>query len=183
MRGFGRELARRGYATDHRGYDRLLHGAASDVIQEEQRPGSLHEDVVDTVIHQILAHGVMPSRHESHLDLGAHAVGSRHQHRVPVAPAQQPAAGIQPEQPGEASGQVHHPRSVSPPQQRRQTLHRIPVQVKIDSGVLVGERGHGAVQPMGPGAMFRPIIPRHFAPARRPTSGRKVAPRWLSSLS
>ena len=35
--------------------------ARGQVVEEEQRTGALHQDVVDAVVHQILAHGVMTS--------------------------------------------------------------------------------------------------------------------------
>ncbi|GIS58515.1 MAG: hypothetical protein CM1200mP2_07400 [Planctomycetaceae bacterium] len=134
-------------ARNQVGDQRRVVGTHRDVVEKEQGFGTQAQAVVDAHRHQVDADSVEPSGHRRHLDLGAHAVGSRHQHRVAISPSQQAAAGVQPEQPREAAGQVHHPRSMSPPQQRRKTLHRIPIQVEIDAGILVGERGHGAIQP------------------------------------
>jgi hypothetical protein len=55
-----------------------------EVVEEEQRLGALHEDVVDAHRHQILAHGVVAVELERQLELGAHAVGARNQHRLLV---------------------------------------------------------------------------------------------------
>jgi hypothetical protein len=54
--------------------------AAGEVVEEEQRLGALHQDVVDAHRHQILAHGVMAVQLEGQLELGAHAVRAGHQH-------------------------------------------------------------------------------------------------------
>ncbi len=55
------------------------------VVEEEQRPGALHGDVVDAVVHQVLADRGVPSRHERDFELGAHAVRRTDQHRLLVA--------------------------------------------------------------------------------------------------
>ena len=55
------------------------------VIEEEERLGALHEDVVDAVVDQVRSDGVVPVRHERDLELGAHAIGARHEHRLAVA--------------------------------------------------------------------------------------------------
>ena len=52
-----------------------------EVVEEEERRGALHEDVVDAVVDEIVADGVVPVRQERHLQLRADAVGARHQHR------------------------------------------------------------------------------------------------------
>ena len=53
-----------------------------EVVQEEERHGALHRDIVDAVIHQILAHRVVTAGQEGDFDLGAHAIGRADQHRL-----------------------------------------------------------------------------------------------------
>ena len=56
--------------------------AGRQVVEEEQRLGALDEDVVDAVVDEIGADRVVPAGHERDLELGADAVGARHQHRL-----------------------------------------------------------------------------------------------------
>ena len=69
----------------HPGHDRFDDGrqqpADADVVEEEQRIGALHGDVVDAHGHQVDADGVEAPGGLGDLELGAHAVGGRHQHR------------------------------------------------------------------------------------------------------
>ena len=58
-----------------------------EVVEEEERLGALHEDVVDAVVHEVGADGVVAARHERDLELGADAVGARDEHRLAVAVA------------------------------------------------------------------------------------------------
>ena len=69
--------------------------AGRQVVEEEQRLGALHQDVVDAVVHQVDADGVVPARQEGHLQLGADAVGAGHQNRLTKT------AGFELEQPTE----------------------------------------------------------------------------------
>ena len=55
-----------------------------EVVQEKQRHGALHRDVVDAVVHQVFAHRAVPAGQERHLQLGADAVGGTHQHRLAI---------------------------------------------------------------------------------------------------
>ena len=59
--------------------------AACEVVQEKQRFGALHQDVVDTHGDQVDAHGVVHVPLERQLELGADAVCATHQDRLPVA--------------------------------------------------------------------------------------------------
>ncbi len=56
--------------------------ADGQVVHEEQRRGALHHDVVDAVVHQVAADGVVQVHLEGELQLGAHAVYAGDQHRV-----------------------------------------------------------------------------------------------------
>ena len=56
--------------------------ARRQVVEEEQRRRALHGDVVDAVVDQVLADRVVNAQLKGDLQLGAHAIGARHQHRV-----------------------------------------------------------------------------------------------------
>ena len=73
-------LAAPGDALDHGGRGVDVELAAGEVVEEEQRLGALHQDVVDAHRHQILADGVVLVELEGELELGADAVGAGHQH-------------------------------------------------------------------------------------------------------
>ena len=51
--------------------------AGGEVVEEEERRGALHGDVVDAVIDQVRADGVVDAEFEGDLELGADAVGRR----------------------------------------------------------------------------------------------------------
>ena len=71
-----------GQPFHHRGEHPRLEPAGGDVVQKEQRLGSLDENVVDAVIDQIAADGRVVAGHARHHQLGADAVGRGHQHRL-----------------------------------------------------------------------------------------------------
>ena len=52
------------------------------VVEEEQRPGTLYEHVVDAVVHDVLAGHVVTAGACGEFDLGANTIGGRHQHRM-----------------------------------------------------------------------------------------------------
>jgi len=54
--------------------------AGGQVVEEEERRRALHGDVVDAVVHQVRANGVVDSQLEGDLQLGPHAVcaGDKH---------------------------------------------------------------------------------------------------------
>ena len=56
--------------------------AAGQVVHEKERRGALHRNVVDAVIDQVGANGVMDVHLEGDLQLGADAVDARDQNRV-----------------------------------------------------------------------------------------------------
>jgi hypothetical protein len=58
--------------------------AGSEVVHEKHGRSALHHDVVDAMIDQVGAHGVVDLHLEGDLQLGAHAVDARHQHRIEI---------------------------------------------------------------------------------------------------
>ncbi len=75
-------LAGFGQALDHFLGDFGLERAAGQVIHEEQRRRALHRNVVDAVIDQVGADGVVDVHLEGDFQLGAHAVHARDQDGV-----------------------------------------------------------------------------------------------------
>ena len=79
------QFAALGDALDHRGRGVDIELAAGEVIEEEQRLGALHQNVIDAHRHQVLADGVVAVQLEGELELGADAVGAGNQHRLAIA--------------------------------------------------------------------------------------------------
>ena len=76
------DSARLGHPADHLGDEIGVEHAGGDVVEEEQRPGRLHEHVVDAVVddvHPDAAHHAEPG---GEFDLGADAVGRGDEHGV-----------------------------------------------------------------------------------------------------
>lgn len=64
-----------GEAADDSLDDEGVEAAGGEVVEEEEGSGTLDRDVVDAVVDEILANGVMDVELEGHLELGADAVG------------------------------------------------------------------------------------------------------------
>ena len=75
-----------------------------EVVEKEQRPRALHEDVVDAVIDEVDADGAMHVGHERDLQLGADAVGARDENRILRA------RRVEPEQAAERADLGQHAR-------------------------------------------------------------------------
>ena len=58
---------------------------ARDVVHEGDGSRAMHQDVVDAVVDEVLAHGVEPPGLEGDEHFGAHAVGAQDQRRPPHA--------------------------------------------------------------------------------------------------
>ncbi len=86
-----------GDARHDRGGGFRIELSAGKIVEEEQRFRALHHEVVDRHRHQIDADAAMQPGLDRDLDLGADAVGCRHQHRVLEA------GGLEVEQPAEAA--------------------------------------------------------------------------------
>ena len=56
--------------------------ADGEVVHEEKRSSALHGDVVDAVVNQVAADGVMNAHVEGNLQLCSHAVNARNQHGI-----------------------------------------------------------------------------------------------------
>ena len=56
--------------------------SGGEIVEEEQRAGALHEDVVHAVVDQIDADRVVHAGHERDLELRADAIRARHEHGI-----------------------------------------------------------------------------------------------------
>ncbi len=77
-----RLAAGRGDAVDHLGADLRIELAAGEIVEEEQRLGALHHEVVDRHGDEIDADRVVARSLDRDLDLGADAVGRGDQDRI-----------------------------------------------------------------------------------------------------
>ena len=118
-------------AGDHLLGDVGRESAGREIVQEEERLGALHEDVVDAVVDEIAADGVVPAGHEGDLELRADAVGARHQHRLPIALA------VETEQPAERADLREHARRERRPRERLDAPDGFIAGVDVDAGGFV----------------------------------------------
>ncbi len=84
-------------AGDDRSSRLRIELAAGEVVEEEQRLGALHHEVVDRHCDQVDADAAMQPGVDRDLELGSDAVGGRHQNRVLEA------GGLEVEQPAKAA--------------------------------------------------------------------------------
>jgi hypothetical protein len=125
-------LAAVGDARDDLLGDADFQVAGGEVVEEEQGLGAAHDQVVGVHGHQVDAHGVVLVQHERELELGAHAVGARHQQRVLVALGQAAQAG-EAAQVGQHLG-AHGALDVA-----LDALDQGVARVDVDTGVAVGK--------------------------------------------
>ncbi len=71
-----------GQSADHLLGDLQLQLAHRQVVHKKERRGALHRNVVDAVVHQVAAHGVVHAHFKGKFQLGAHAIDAADQHRV-----------------------------------------------------------------------------------------------------
>ena len=116
----------------HRLGDRHAQLAGGVVVEEEQRLGALHHDVVGAHRHQIDADRVVAAAVDRESQLRAHAVGARHQHRTLEA-------GWQLDQRSKAADAGKHFAPLRAAHQRFDALNELISGVYVDAGIAVGE--------------------------------------------
>ena len=104
--------------------------ARGEVVEEEQRLGALHEDVVDAVVDEALPHRVVAPGHERHLQLRADAVRARDEHRVAVVRAEA-------EQAAERADRREHARRERALRQSLDAVDGLVAGVDVDAGCSV----------------------------------------------
>ena len=107
--------------------------AGGEIVQEEQRFGALHHQVVDAHRHQIDADRVVQPGLDGDLQLGADAVGGGHQHRIGEP------RRLQVEQRAEAAEPAHHARPLRGPRQRLDRLDQRIAGLDIHAGRAIGQ--------------------------------------------
>ena len=122
-----------GDALDDRGAGLGIELAAGEVVEEEQRLGALHDEVVDAHRDEIDADGVVQSGFDRDLELGADAVGAGDQHRILEAGA------LEVEQPAEAADFGVRAGARGRAHQRLDQVDQPVAGVDIDARVRVGE--------------------------------------------
>ena len=107
--------------------------AGGEIVEEQQRLGALHDEVVDAHRHQVDADRGVLSALDGDLQLGADAVGGRDQNRVAET------GRLQVEERAEAAEPAHDAR----PQRRRRgrldALHQAVAGVDVDARVAIGQ--------------------------------------------
>ena len=119
---------------NHGGGDLHIELAGGVVVQEKQRFGALHHDVVDTHRDQINANAIMPPCLDSQLELGTDAIGARHQDGLAVTVHRQF------EQRAKASQSGEHPGDAGPRRYRLDAFNQSVSGVDIDAGTAVIQR-------------------------------------------
>ncbi len=120
-------------AADHARRSVDVQPAAGEVVEEEQRLGTLHQDVIDAHADEVDADAVVAVERERQPQLRAHAVGAGDQHRLPVALGDL-------EQRAEAADAAEHALAQRAPGQWLDALDQRVAGVDVDSGILVGQR-------------------------------------------
>ena len=108
--------------------------AGGEIVEEEQRLGALHDEVVDAHGDQVDADRVEDAGLDGDLQLGADAVGGGDQHRIAVA------GRLEVEQAAEAAD---FGVGAGPPRRPHQRLDRLDkgvAGVDIDAGIGIGNR-------------------------------------------
>ena len=129
-----RHLATGGDALDHFGGDCDFEPFADVIVQEEQRFGTLDEDVVDAHRDQIDADRIVPVECERELQLGADAIGAGDEHRLPV-PLRKFDQGAKAADAGQDL-RAHRALRI-----RLDPLDQRIARVDVDAGVAVRKRG------------------------------------------
>ena len=128
-----RVLAAGGDAGDHGGAGLRRQPAAGIVVEEEQRLGALHDEVVHRHGDEVDADGLVAAGVDGDLDLGADAVGRRHQHRVLEA------AALEVEQPAEAPDLGVCAGAGGGAHQRLDQVDHPVAGIDVDAGLRVGQ--------------------------------------------
>ena len=102
------------------------------IVEEEQRAGAFGQDVIDIEGNQVLAHALEVSQLRRNFQLGAHAVGARHQNGL--------VDGIQCEEAGKTAAAVQHLGAVGNSRKSLDAVFQPFHRVQRDAGSLVGSR-------------------------------------------
>ena len=160
---------------------RHLQMPGGEIVQEEQRLGALHDQVVDAHRHQVDAHLVVQPGLDRNLQLGADAVGGRYQDRVGES------RGAQVEQRAETADPAQRAGPGGGAGQRGDGRHQRLPGIDIDSGGAVVERDAGGGGRIATGHAWsrsaraggrKKRAPRHATGRRQPGRREWRGQRW-----
>ena len=106
--------------------------AGGEIVEEEQRLGALHQDVVDAVIDEIGADRIVAVGQERDLQLGADAIGARRR-----APDRGYRPGSSLKQPAEGADVGEDAAREGRPRQAADAADGFVARVDVDAGSLV----------------------------------------------
>ena len=135
-----RFLAGRRYARHHHRCDRRIEFAAGKIVEEEQRFGALHDEVVDGHCDQINADRVVAGRFDRDLDLGADTVGGGDENGIGKT------GRLEIEQSAKAADLGIGARARSPAHQGLDQFHQAVTGINVDAGCRVARLVHGATK-------------------------------------
>src|SRR5439155_5058749 len=115
--------------------DLRLELSRGQVIHEEQRRGALHRDVFETLIHQVIADGVMRLHLESDLKFGADPIDAGDKHGLDPLPL------IDGEHPAKAANLADHIASKSFMREVSDAFLGLVGALDVNTGIAVGDRG------------------------------------------
>ena len=111
--------------------------AGGEIVEEQQRLGALHNEVVDAHGDKVDADRVVPTRLDGDLQFRADAVVGRHQNRIGEA------GRLQVEQPAEAADLAVGARPARSAHMRLDAPHQFVARVDVDAGIGIGQRVGG----------------------------------------
>ena len=123
--------ARAGQPLDNLHGDVRIQPPGGQIVEEEERVGTLHEDVVDAVVDEVDADRRVHAGHERDPQLGPDAVGARDEHRIVAARV------TEPEEPAERPDLGQHPRRERAARERPNPPNDLVAGVDVDAGLLV----------------------------------------------
>ena len=126
-------LAAGGDALDDIRGDGDVETLADVIVEEEQRLGALHENVVDAHRDEVDADRVVARERERELELGPDAVGARDEHRLAIALRQL-------DERAEAADAGEHFGTQRPLRERLDALDQRVACVDVDTRVTIGQR-------------------------------------------
>ena len=138
--------------------------AGGEIVEEEERLGALHDEVVDAHRDEVDADRAVLAALDGDLQLGADAVGRRDEDRVAEAGRLQVEERAEAAEPAEHAGRVGRRRGGLDP------LHQAVAGVDIDAGVAIGQGiallAHCRLAPRVPaGGLQERRRPRHWSRA------------------
>ncbi len=136
----GEDHVVRAAAARHARHDRRgrlgLELGGREVVEERERTGAVHQDIIHAMVHEVLAHGVVDPSTRRHQHFRADSVGREDQRRAVVP-------GRHSDHPAERADFPERQRRARRPHQRRNAALRVvgSIEPHTGRGVAVGHPG------------------------------------------